>query len=288
MITDADLISLETRARDYMGESTAKFWAQATVFRHINAEVDRLVRLIIDLDVGYFETSATVTPTSAAIAVPFNCYKITSLEANISGIWRPLQWTHTSQKRFWQNPAVSGGLSAGVAARFSGNTIVVESGVGDVTTVRYTYVRAPGKMRYEAMQSVGTTDPEYFEMGSSAGVIDDTYNGDRIVTLSGTGSGYVYEISDYTGATRLAYVDSWTVNPDTTTYYSTLLPDPLDNWTDLVALGAALRGMIRTKDDRYRLLREQYQFDLDQLLDSCRMRQTAQPRRINFVPYEDE
>lgn len=55
--------------------------------------------------------------------------------------------------------------------------------------------------------------------GSSA--VDDYYNGYKIITTGGTGSGQTRIISDYVGSTKIATVsEAWDVTPDATTTYN--------------------------------------------------------------------
>ena len=55
---------------------------------------------------------------------------------------------------------------------------------------------------------------------TSASAVDDTYNGNSIKIISGTGSGQVRLISDYIGASRTVEVsETWTIDPDVTSRY---------------------------------------------------------------------
>jgi hypothetical protein len=57
-------------------------------------------------------------------------------------------------------------------------------------------------------------------LASAESSTDDTYNGDFILTVDGTGEGQMRQITDYVGASRAATVDrAWATNPDSTTVY---------------------------------------------------------------------
>lgn len=50
--------------------------------------------------------------------------------------------------------------------------------------------------------------------------VDDTYNGQKIQIISGTGAGQERTITDYVGATQVATVAAWTTTPDATSVYA--------------------------------------------------------------------
>lgn len=283
MLDRTDLLSLEIRARDLIGEEDAKFWTQARVFRAINEEVMRLAREVIELDMGYFLTTYTVTPTSATVALPANFYKLNYIE-----VYKGSQWY--SVRPIWARDryiytAESGNQDA-IAFRFEGTNIVFESGLGSVTSCKMHYSRLPAEMRYEVMAAAAATS---FTMATTASIIDDVYIGDVVATLSGTGSGQYRTVTDYVGSTKVATVATWTVTPSTDTYYSTLLPHPLSLFPDLVATGAAIRLIYRRRDDNLLgMLKEQYGIDFAKMVEHLTARQVSQPQRVHYVPDWDE
>lgn len=56
-------------------------------------------------------------------------------------------------------------------------------------------------------------------LDASASAVDDFYNNQRIVIVSGTGAGQGRIISDYVGSTKVATVSSWATNPDSTSVF---------------------------------------------------------------------
>lgn len=66
-----------------------------------------------------------------------------------------------------------------------------------------------------AQAGAGTT----ITLDASASAVDDFYNGCRIVTTGGTGSGQTRTITDYNGTTKVATVATWDTNPDVTTTF---------------------------------------------------------------------
>ena len=59
-------------------------------------------------------------------------------------------------------------------------------------------------------------------LASSASTTDDIYNGMTVYISSGTGSGQIKVITDYTGSTKTATVSAWTTTPDTTSVYEVM------------------------------------------------------------------
>lgn len=57
-----------------------------------------------------------------------------------------------------------------------------------------------------------------------ASAVDDFYNNSIIYITGGTGAGQSRRITDYTGASKTATVDSWITNPDATSTFA-ILPD---------------------------------------------------------------
>ena len=283
MITDCDLISLETATRDLIGEDTPKYWTQAMCFRAINAEVARLTRYIIDLDQGYFETLYTATPTSGVLTLPRNPYKVRAVEVYRFDRWMPLSWVGAADR--YKYLTMDSSVEA-TAFRFTGSTIVLEPNQGGITSARVIYSEAPPPLIYGTAAAGGAAS---LTLAAGVSPIDDIYNNQRVYVISGTSAGDTRIITDYVGSTRVATVAAWTTTTDVTTVYSTLLPDPLDRWSDLVAYGAALRLLLRRRDDNLiAMLQAQYQLDLSRMLESLKRRQTDQSPRVRFIPDLDE
>lgn len=56
-------------------------------------------------------------------------------------------------------------------------------------------------------------------LDANASAVDDTYNGQTIEIIRGTGAGQSAVISDYVGSTQTATVPAWTTVPDNTSVY---------------------------------------------------------------------
>ena len=277
MIDGTDLISLETDVRDLIGEETAKFWTQARVFRAINSEVMRLARRVIALDNGWFDK--TYTPTVASsITLPVNCYLVRNLELYVDNQWMSPTFIGDHQRGVYQDTSNSSTFPS--AAYFEGGTIVFQSGIGSASQCRIKYARLPAEMRYETLASGSATTA----VMSSGSAIDDVYIGDKFVVLSGTGAGQISTITDYVASTYTLTVASG-ATLDSTTIISWLLPDPLAKYPDVVALGAAIRLLHRRRDSELiGNLMQEYQMDVQDMLEALSQRQTLQAQRGNFIP----
>jgi len=280
MIDRTDLVSLETDVRSLIGEEVAKFWTQDRVFRAINAEVLRLCRKIISLDNGYLEQIYTAT-AATTITLPLNCYIVRNVELYQNDVWVSPKWINDHARGQYQ---VGSGTSNADAVQFYDGSITFESGIGSASSCRIKYARLPAAMFYQTLAGGSATTAV---LGSGS-VIDDVYIGDRFVVLEGTGLGQLSTVSDYVASTLTCTIASG-ATLDNTTVVSTLLPEPLAKWPDLVACGAALRLLSRNRDaDRYQMIQQDYQMDMTDMVESLSQRQTEQARHGNYLPQGDE
>jgi hypothetical protein len=284
MIDTADLLSLETACRYHINEPTAALYTSAAVQYAINSEVARLCRKIIALDCGWLEDIYTTTP-AATVALPVNCGIVRNVQVNINGLWQNQRWIGDFQRGQYQ--VLASGTSYPDAQMFYGSSIAFESGVTGATSLRIKFARIPAAMRYEAATAGAASSITF---GAGASVVDDIYNGDKLIMLAGTSAGDIRTVSDYVGSTKVATVSvAWTSTPDTTSYYSTLLPDPLDKYTDVVALGAAIDLAARKRDDQLQqMLSRRYAESLQEMMTSLAQRQTEQALHGNYLPTGDE
>ena len=279
MIDGTDLLSLSTVTRFHIGETTAKFWTADDIYAAVNAERVRLCRKIIGLNNGYMEQ--IVTPTLAAtITLPTNCYVVRNVELYIDGAWMQPRWIKDHDRGQYQ----STGTTFPGAVQFYNNTVVFENGTGGASSVRIKYARLPSDMIYQTLSSGSTTTMVL----NSGAFLDDAYNDDQFIVLDGTGIGEVLTASDYVASTKTLTVAA-TATLDSTTVISTLLSEPLANWKDLVALGAALRLLPRNRDDnRAGMLRSDYERDLEDMVESLSQRQSEQAQHGNYIPTGDD
>jgi len=281
MMPGSDLLSLEQAVRQNISEETASLWNQTNVFRAINEEMVRLARHVLDLENGYLELVQTSAPSSGGvITLPIGCYVVRALDVSNGGAYVPLNWSSAS-KRFLYS------TDAAYVVRFEGNTLVLDGGVGDVGSVRVHYGRIPPPL-ITGLTAAQTSSSITFATGTPQ--IDDLYNSMEGLTLSGTGAGQYFTISDYVGSTRVATVTpNWPVSIDVDTVYGTLLPNPIDRFPDVVAMGAALRLLYRRRDETLtNLIAQQYLSDRNDMLNSLRKRQTSVPNRVNHFPDMEE
>lgn len=277
MIDGTDLVSLATATRDYIGEDEAGLWTEAKVYRAINDEVTRLARKVIDIGNGWLEVEKDYT-AAATITLPANCYVVRSISAYVGSVWYPIPWISAHQQVQYQTLGTTPEYPMSV--RFVNNTLVTE-GYAAASTLRVRYARMPAAMMYATVSSATSTT---FVL-TSGSVLDDAYIGDTVVTLAGTGSGQSKAITDYVASTKTFTVATWASTPDATTTLAWCLPDPLDKWPDLVAMGAAIRLLWRRRDtEMVQNLLAVYANDLGDMMNALAQRQTNEPQRINYLP----
>jgi hypothetical protein len=279
VIDNTDLANLETRTRHLINEETARLWTSAMVRQGLNDEMGRLARKIIDLDVGYFETSKTYTP-AATLTLPVNCFTVRNVEAYVSDVWYPVVWIGAHNREQYQSTGASPNPLS-LAVRFTESALVFEGGISNVSSMRVQYARTPVPMLYETISSADATT---FVL-SAGSYFDDVYIGDSGVIAAGLGTGQTFTVTDYVASTKTFTVAAWGVNPDSTSVAAWLLPAPLDKWADVVCIGAAIRLLGRRRDsEAASVLMTQYQNDLGEMMTSLAQRQTDQSRHINFTP----
>jgi hypothetical protein len=131
---------------------------------------------------------------------------------------------------------ITGGTGQGQS-----RTILAYNGTTKVATVDRAWAVTPtNTSNYSVLAS--TTPSSFSDQGvaqaggsttitlaATASSSDDTYNGSLVSILAGTGAGQTREITDYTGSTRVATVDTaWSTNPDSTSVYAVI---PLQSTT---------------------------------------------------------
>jgi len=291
MLYNTDLISLETAARDYIGEESARLWTQARVFRAINAVYSKLVRKCLEADQAYFLTTKTYTLTGNSVTLPFNCWKPRAVLVYRDSQWYPIWWTGASD--LYQFQTQTNDTQYARAVRFEGNKLYLEPGYANVSQLKLWYSRTPAPLIYGAglAQIAGTTT---INLGEDALNVADIYNGDYLKITAGVSAEDHRIISDYvaSGAQNTWYAtvtEDFLTNPDATSYVSLMLADPINKFPNLVALGAAMFLLTRRRDQElFQTLAALYGADVEEFDASVGQRQTDQPRYVNYIPRGDE
>ncbi len=230
----------EQRARvrqDFQQESTAGFLSDTEIDRWLNEGYYKYAIRLMLASQGYFETTAGLDITSGqeAIVLPYNflndhsLQKMVRVERVLPTVRIPLNY----RKRFTEaNPTtgVSGGQSFLPTYDFRGNSLILEPtpsftelNASQTAGLRIVYAALPPKMQSALPQAVGNST---ITLDTTADPRDDYYVGAKIYIVSGTGAGQIRTITDYVGSTQVATVDSvWTVNPTTSSVFSTLIHD---------------------------------------------------------------
>ena len=158
--------------------------------------------------------------------------------------------------------------------------MILEPGYTDVDQVRILYSRVPAPLIYGQASAGAATS---ITLDTNASIIADVYNDDEIMLTGGEGEGQINTISDYSTA-RVATVSTWTTNPDATSYYSTLLAQPVSNYPELVAKGAAMRMLYKKRDsEQIQMLKMVYDEEHIEFLDGLIPRQADEPHYVNVT-----
>lgn len=131
---------------------------------------------------------------------------------------------------------------------FRGGNIVFEPTPADTiaSAVRLTFAGKPPHLRTATCQAGGNTT---VTLDASADLRDSYYVGARIMIVTGTGFNQIRKITAYVASTKVATVDSaWTINPDSTSVFSTLFHDEFPEiGHELVCLDAAQMGLLKER-----------------------------------------
>ena len=243
MYLNTDFVSLESMVRDYIIEQSSRSWNSTQTLRAINDEYSRLVRAALNADQDFFMTTKTWSSISSnTLTLPRNIYRIRSAEIHKNSRWKKIFPVFPHKLHELNRPDSS--TTHANAYRLTNFSLILEPGYTEVDQVRIRYSRVPAPLIY-GQASAGAATTITFD--TNASILADAYNDDEIMLTSGTGEGQVNTVSDYSTA-REATVDTWTTNPDATSYYSTLLAPPVANFPELVAKGAAIRMLYKKRD----------------------------------------
>ena len=125
--------------------------------------------------------------------------------------------------------------------------------------------------------SVGTSSDTNL-LGRVYGVTN-YYQRMRVEIISGTGAGQQNRIAHYDGATKIATMTAaWGTAPDATSVYSIVSP-MIEDYQELLALGAAMRAKGLKVEDDTSVLGQMYGAIMDDMTDSLDVRIHQGPRR---------
>jgi hypothetical protein len=205
---------------------------------------------------GYFETTALLDIVAATetIALPSNFSNQPShlgtviVEKIVSGARVPLRY----RRRYDEANSTTGGSSGESfipTYDFRGNNLVLEPTPVSSETggIRLTYKALPPKIRSSTAQAGAATT---ITLDASADPRDDYYVGAKIFIYSGTGIGQIRTITDYVGSTKVATVGTWTVNPNSTSIFSTLIHDDFPEiFHPLIPMYAAKKCFLKERSN---------------------------------------
>lgn len=110
--------------------------------------------------------------------------------------------------------------------------------------------------------------------------VDNYYKDMRVEIISGTGSGQVRRVSQYVGSTKVATMDAnWSTTPDSTSVYSINCPI-VDDYHELLALGAAIRRQGLKVEDDISSLTQVYSGLMEEFKNSIETRNKSRSRRV--------
>lgn len=218
---------------DFNQSDIGSFIQEADIDRWVNEAYMTYSRKLMLTSEGYFEQlfPLDITAGQEAIALPTifdgrgKHLKTILLERVLPTERIPLRF----HRRYNEANSTNGGLSGWSFLptwKFRGNNIILEptptfTEVATATTgLILTAQVMPARLHMGTAQG-GTATSITFD--ADADPRNSYYVGTSIYIISGTGVGQIRTISAYNGLTKIATVPTWTVNPDSTSVFSTLI-----------------------------------------------------------------
>jgi hypothetical protein len=201
-------------------------------------------------------------------------------------------------KRYNEANSTNGGISGWSylpSWKFRGNYLILEPtptftelNNGGTAGLLLTAQVMPPRLHLGTASAGGATSITF---DSAADPRTSYYVGCSIYIVSGTGNGQIRTVTAYVGSTKVATVDSaWTVNPDSTSVFSTLLHEDFpEDFHEMIPLYALKRayGKERSLQAQLTSITTTLKPLEDQLKDYCEDRTTArkfmQPWHIELM-----
>jgi hypothetical protein len=203
--------------RDFLGEQVPAHWTDRFLLTCLNQVQEKLTQKISKAPSGWLVTSEDVTPVASIITLPTDCAKPVYLETKVQG--DPISLNlDVGERRVSRQSAYTIQTSMLEAYREFNQITVNRADFTDECTLWYQF-RVPDL--HVGLASAGSTtsltlsanDGPLGTIGFGAKAIADYYNSAKIAVVSGTGSGTITTISDYTDA-RVATTAAGTFGSD--------------------------------------------------------------------------
>lgn len=237
---------MRSQVKTYLNARDA-FWAPAEIYKALDSAQGMLYRMLTNADPSYSVGNTTLT-----IAANTTNYDL-PLDARLGT--KAVMVLKSGDTNQFINPIdfrrIFDGLAPPLNVLMRGRGFTFENDqlrflsltTGDQWI--YYYVPAPCNFLQGKVRSATTTNVQFFEVVDNAINFgtpdrrDDYYNNHIVGIFSGTGAGQERTITDYTGTTSTATVDTWSITPDSNSVFY-VRPRFVEEFHDLVALQAAL------------------------------------------------
>jgi len=279
MITNAyDILEL---VRDNVAEAVASHWSDLNLLRRINQAQAEVARLVSMGSGQWLVKSADLTPVDSVITLPVDCAKPLYIEKTSNG--EPLTWlssvTHRRVSRAVGTTLAGGWPNEVYPLR---NTLEVnKDSFSDEITLWY-LLRIPHL--HTGTAAAGGTASLTLQADRRPSNLADYYNNSSIEIVSGTGSGVIDVITDYSAA----HVCTVTGTYSTDSIYGTisLLPEECIDYLILRATLLSISKPSSTIDEKvYEMFYRDHRTAKNELIEWLQSRTAGSKGVVSGEPY---
>jgi hypothetical protein len=239
---------------DFNQSDIGSFIQEADIDRWANEGYMKYAHSLMLTDEGYFEQTFSLDITSGKEEIPLPTIfdgrgkhlKTILLERVLATERIPLRF----HKRYNEANSTNGGLAGWSYLptwKFRGNNLILEptptfTEAGTATSgLMLTAQVMPARLHLGTAQA---GDASSITFDTAADPRNSYYVGAQVYIVSGTGAGQLRTVSAYVGLTKVATVSAtWTVNPDSTSIFSTVIHEDFpEDFHELLPLYALKRA----------------------------------------------
>jgi len=259
--------------RDWLDEPTAAFWGDARLMYRLHVAQQDIVRTVQMASPSCFVATYDISlvASQALYDLPLNARLGTrwiAAENRIAGT--PYYYVYdVDLRRYLETESANWpwGSESSPHLTLQGDQVRISPVPASAASsgIRYMYAPAYGNMLQGTLTGTTTTTvtlnwstaPDYVTTFGTVDNRDDFYNGMTLFVVSGTGEGQYRTITDYAGSTRTITVSPAFTSVATTDSVVAVMSPVMEDFRDVVVLGAARQASIKGRT-RYKEIQTEF------------------------------